>query len=61
MISRGVEMYETGMLYEIGKQRMQEFIAEAERKRMLKTRDTISYWILMEKIRLNLSSDVECC
>lgn len=54
-------MYEIGMLYEIGKQRMQEFVVEAERKRMLKAQDTLSYGFSMENIRLDLSTDVKCC
>ena len=54
-------MYEIGILYEIGKQRMQEFVVEAERKRMLKAQDTLLYGFPMENIRMNPPTDVKCC
>lgn len=54
-------MYEIGMMYEIGKQRMQKFIEDAERARVLKMEDTILYRSPMEKVNLNLSSDAQCC
>ncbi len=50
-----------GMLYEVGKLRMQAFVEDAERRRMLKPHHTKSCGFSMKKLRLSPFPDAESC
>jgi len=54
-------MYGIGMLYEIGKQRMQEFAEDAERRRLLKPHDMRSCEFSMEAPKWTSPSEVGRC
>lgn len=54
-------MYGTGMLYELGKQRMQEFMRDSEGRRMLNSQSSKSSGLEMREIELNLAKGPGCC
>lgn len=60
IISGGVEMHDIGMMYEIGKLRMQEFIGDAERRRETRDRSTMDR-IFIRGIAQDLTSRQYAC
>ncbi|MBU7011165.1 MAG: hypothetical protein HXS46_10775 [Theionarchaea archaeon] len=54
-------MHEIGMLYEVGKLRMQAFVEDAERRRMFRPHYAKSCGFSMKKMRLSLFPDTKSC